>query len=167
MLSNRRTMFIEDEESLLNERVSDEYIYTSPSKRLQIDSPIMPRLPIKKTSIDRSVPVVSGSPWKHYSKVYAIKHWCSYGVVTSNSSKRPHMIRTLSGSNLEDKLHILCRLLHPNLVQTIEVYPSDTSYFLISEYLPTSLLHLCRSPTYPTEPQLSSLLYQVWSYEYS
>ena len=67
-------MFIEDEESLLNERVSDEYIYTSPSKRLQIDSPIMPRLPIKKTSIDRSVPVVSGSPWKHYSKVYAIKY---------------------------------------------------------------------------------------------
>ncbi|KAI0200858.1 hypothetical protein F4808DRAFT_460370 [Astrocystis sublimbata] len=48
------------------------------------------------------------------------------------------------------------------MVKNIEIYAgSDASYYLILEFLPTSLLHLCRAPIYPTEPQLSSILYQM------
>ncbi|KAH6884965.1 hypothetical protein B0T10DRAFT_531106 [Thelonectria olida] len=123
------------------------------------------RFPVKRTSGEVLVPVVSGSPWKHYEKRYRLKFWCSFAVVTRESrDKEPYMIRTISGSNADGKIQNIRQMFHPNIVRNVELYAStDESYSLISEMMATSLLHVCRSPMYPSESQLSSIVYQILS----
>ncbi|KAI0536657.1 hypothetical protein GGR58DRAFT_474453 [Xylaria digitata] len=108
------------------------------------------------------IPVLTGSPWSHYKRRYRVRYGYSFGVITSrNASCQSFMIRTISGRDAKERIQKTRQLCHPNLTKNIEIYGSlDSSYFLISEFMPTTLLHLCRSPTYPTKPQLSSILHQ-------
>lgn len=129
------------------------------------------RFPVKKSQCqshcDRLVPVLTGSPWKHYEKRYAIKYWCSFGIITAKSTHHHQgmnqfMIRTITASNGDERVADICRLFHSNIVRNMELYSySDGSHFLISEFMATSILHIHRSPKYPTEQQLSSILHQV------
>ncbi|KAI1330382.1 hypothetical protein F5Y16DRAFT_396348 [Xylariaceae sp. FL0255] len=122
------------------------------------------RFPVKTTNDDDEVsltPVLTGSPWSHYEKKYRVKYGFSFGIIISRStSRQPFMIRTITGRNAEAHIQDIRQLSHANLAKSVEIYTeSDQSYFLISEFLPTSLLHLCRAPIYPTEPQLGSILH--------
>ncbi|KAI0810063.1 kinase-like domain-containing protein [Xylaria sp. FL0064] len=124
------------------------------------------RFPVKHANHSNKVsliPVLTGSPWSHYERRYRVRYGHSFGVITSrNASCQSFMIRTISGRDVEEQIQNIRQLCHPNLVENIEIYAcSDSSYFLISEFMHTSLLHLCRSPIYPTEPQLSSILHQI------
>ncbi|KAI1633586.1 hypothetical protein F4809DRAFT_622784 [Biscogniauxia mediterranea] len=72
------------------------------------------------------------------------------------------MIRTISGNNTDEQIQNIRQIFHDNIVKSIEIYAlPDSSYFLISELMPTSLMHICRAPVYPNEPQLSSILHQL------
>lgn len=72
------------------------------------------------------------------------------------------MIQTLAAFKNDAQIADICRLSHPNLVRSLELYScSDGSHFLISEFMATSVRHICRSPIYPTEKQLSSILHQI------
>ncbi|KAI1166677.1 hypothetical protein F5B18DRAFT_605318 [Nemania serpens] len=74
------------------------------------------------------------------------------------------MIRTIVRHSAEEYIQNICQLGHPNLVENLEIYiGSDASCFLISKFMPTSLLYIRRAPIYPTEPQLASILHQVLS----
>ncbi|KAI1202224.1 hypothetical protein F5X97DRAFT_288344 [Nemania serpens] len=124
--------------------------------------PVIPTKPSQAHELSL-VPVLTGSPWSHYERRYRVRYGFSFGIITSrNASCQTFMIRTVTGRDTEDRIQNIRQLCHPNLAKNLEIYAcSDSSYFLVSEFMPTSLLHLCRSPIYPTEPQLGSLLHQV------
>lgn len=131
-----------------------------------VSTSIRSRFPVKHANYGNKVsliPVLTGSPWNHYERRYRVRYGYSFGIITSrNASCQSFMIRTISGRDAEERIQNIRQLRHPNLAESIEIYTcSDPSYFVISEFMPTSLLHLCRSPIYPNEPQLSSILYQV------
>lgn len=125
------------------------------------------RFPVKNTSVDSNsfslIPVLTGSPWSHYKRRYRVKYGYSFGVITSRSiSGQTFMIRTIVRHSAEEYIQNICQLGHPNLVENLEIYiGSDASCFLISKFMPTSLLYIRRAPIYPTEPQLASILHQV------
>lgn len=120
------------------------------------------RLPIKRTPVERLVHVISGSPWNHYDKRSRVKYWCSFGLVTSKATRDMFMIRTVTHPT-ESLLADLCRLHHRNITQINEIYCFEGSHYLVAEFMATSLLNIHRSPAYPTEPQLGSLIHQVGS----
>lgn len=131
-----------------------------------VSSSIRGRFPVKRANHRNTaslIPVLTGSPWNHYERRYRVKYGSSFGIITSrDTSCQSFMIRTISGHDAEERIQNIRQLRHPNLAENIEIYTcSDPSYFVISEFMPTSLLHLCRSPIYPNKPQLSSILYQV------
>ncbi|KAI1655473.1 kinase-like domain-containing protein [Daldinia decipiens] len=122
------------------------------------------RYPVKRLPEEvRLVPVISGSPWNHYERKYRLDGGSSFGIIIPRDGKgRQSMIRTISGSNLDEQIQNIRQLSHENIVKNIEIYiSSDQDYYLISEFMPVSLMHLCQAPIYPTEPQLSSILHQV------
>ncbi|KAK5636047.1 hypothetical protein RRF57_011759 [Xylaria bambusicola] len=102
-------------------------------------------------------------PLNHYERRYSVKYGHSFGIITSrNASRQIFMIRTVSGRDAEERIQTIRQLRHPNLAENVEIYTgSDPSHFVISEFMATSLLHLCRAPIYPNEPQLSSILHQT------
>ncbi|KAI1489435.1 hypothetical protein F5X96DRAFT_679771 [Biscogniauxia mediterranea] len=120
--------------------------------------------PVKRTPGKRQlVPVYNGSPWNHYESRYRAKYGSSFGIITSRSRIcKQLMIRTISGNNTDEQIQNIRQIFHDNIVKSIEIYTlPDSSYFLISEFMPTSLMHICRAPVYPNEPQLSSILHQL------
>lgn len=181
--TNRCTLFIEEDPSFL---INGQYEQSTQAPEPSIGGPqkITPlqqapvqtstrpvdtgrvtrqRFPVKRSHGQILTPVVSGSPWKHYESRYRIKYWCSFGVVTRrDKSAEPYMIRTITGSKSEEQIQTIRQLCHSNLVEQIEIYACpESGHFILSEFMPTSLLHLCRSPIYPSEHQLSSILHQV------
>ncbi|KAI0977483.1 hypothetical protein F4678DRAFT_16605 [Xylaria arbuscula] len=140
----------------------------SSSSSSSSSSSIRTRFPVKRTNHSNDnkvslVPALTGSPWNHYERRYGVKYSQSFGIITSrDASCQSFMIRTISGRDAEERIQTIRQLRHPSLTENVEIYAcSDPSYFVISEFMPTSLLHVCRSPIYPNEPQLSSVLYQV------
>ncbi|KAF3346069.1 Ubiquitin-protein ligase E3A [Verticillium dahliae VDG2] len=108
------------------------------------------------------VPVIIGSPWKYYKSRYRLKCGYFFAVVTSTTSRLPRMIRSTAKPSTAEQLQLLQHLRHPNIVESLELYTCpQEGYFLVSEFLPTTVRHLCQAPIYPTEPELSSILYQV------
>lgn len=168
---NRQTVFIEDDlanmESISGQRPGMGSLVAESNSTLehQHHAQQIPRnrFPVRKADEDFLVRVLCGTPWKYYEKRYSINYWCSFGVITSiHAARDQFMIRTISGSNTDEQIQNIRRIFHENIVRNIEIYTSsESSYYLISEFMATSLLHVCRSPAYPTEPQLSSILYQV------
>ncbi|CAF3454644.1 unnamed protein product [Fusarium graminearum] len=123
------------------------------------------RIPIRRVDGDNLspilVPVLAGSPWKHYTKEYLVKHWCLFAIVTSKcSSEKLHMIRSAPALN-DENLQIIRQLRHRNVLESIEIYSEeDRNHYIVSGMMETSLLHVCRAPEYPSEVQLSSILFQ-------
>ncbi|KAH7031053.1 uncharacterized protein B0I36DRAFT_288834 [Microdochium trichocladiopsis] len=122
------------------------------------------RLPVKHYTIESPlVPVINGEPWSHYEFRYRVKYGTSFGVITSrDTSCRQFLMRTISGPDTDEKIQRVRQLCHDNIVKGIEIYTFEPeSYILVSEFMPTTIQHVCRSPKYPNELQLSSILFQV------
>ncbi|KAH6705761.1 hypothetical protein EV126DRAFT_357723 [Verticillium dahliae] len=141
---------------------------TQPEKKPTL---LRPRgFPVKPT-IERHeaklVNVFTGSPWNQYDVRYRINLGYSFGVVIPRDTSHARMIRTITGPNIEEQLQRFRQLCHSNIVKTVEIYNCfhQEDNFLVSELMLTSLRHICRSPIYPTEQQLSSILHQVLSGE--
>ncbi|KAG7432658.1 Cyclin-dependent kinase 12 [Fusarium oxysporum f. sp. raphani] len=126
------------------------------------------KIPVKKTDSSSPkpglVPVLAGSPWKHYTQEYFIEYWCLFAIATSKTSRENlHMIRSAPALN-DEKLQIIRQICHPNVVETMEVYSHDDgNHYIVSRMMESSLMHVCRAPEYPSESQLSSILFQVLS----
>lgn len=124
------------------------------------------RIPIRRISMDNTssvlVPVLAGSPWKHYTKRYLVKHWCLFAIATNkHRTQQLHMVRSAPALN-EENLQIIRQLRHPNILESIEIYSEeDSNHYIVSVMMETSLLHVCRAPEYPSEVQLSSILFQA------
>ncbi|CAI6050574.1 unnamed protein product [Clonostachys chloroleuca] len=109
---------------------------------------------------------------------YAPPEWQSYlgTVLVARKDKKPLLPQHLEGMWMfcyyildlfgegkapRSRYRLHC-LSHLKLVESLKLYTCpQEGYFLVSEFLPTSIQHLCQAPHYPTVPQLSSILYQV------
>lgn len=173
---DRHTVLIDEEVAaalrpLASRQTSEKH--TSQRKQQQNENrnsrsqlPDASRIPVRGADAHDSsptlVPVLAGPPWKHYTKRYLVKHWCLFAIASSKSgSDKLHMIRSAPSLN-DENLQIIRQLCHPNILESIEIYSEeDGNHFVVSDMMETSLLHVCRAPEYPSESQLSSILFQV------
>lgn len=108
------------------------------------------------------LPLSFESPWEYYDKKFGVRFWCLFEVIASKTAPAEMCMLHKATCDTTDKpSQILQRMCHPNIVKNLTLFFHDTGYFLVSEFMPTSLVHLCRAPVYPSEPQLSSMLHQV------
>lgn len=131
-----------------------------------ITSPSLTSKPTFRTEDAAALSISHKSPWEYYEKRFPMKFWCSFAIITSKPHRGgdPRMMRTLTGAKSDEQLQIIRHIFHRNIVQNIELFASGHepgSYFIVSEYMPTSLSHLYGCPEYPSEPAFSSILYQV------
>lgn len=153
---NRLTVFIPEADSpVLEPATLNKRDAGCPRSHTQIS-------PQQGNAVADPLPVFSETPWKHYKQVFALKFWCPFSIITSADLRGDvRMMRTIH-SKTEEQLHAIRQAFHPNVVHNLALYASPGSnHFLVSEYMPTSLLHLVRAPVYPSEAQLSSILHQV------
>ncbi|KAK4077621.1 hypothetical protein Purlil1_12259 [Purpureocillium lilacinum] len=133
-----------------------------------ITSPSLTSKPTFRTEDAAALSISHKSPWEYYEKRFPMKFWCSFAIITSKPHRGgdPRMMRTLTGAKSDEQLQIIRHIFHRNIVQNIELFASGHepgSYFIVSEYMPTSLSHLYGCPEYPSEPAFSSILYQILS----
>jgi serine/threonine protein kinase len=122
-----------------------------------------PLKPALESHDEQLVPVFTGSLWNNYEPRFRVKLGYSFGVVTTRESRQVRMVRTITGPDIDEQVQRFRQLCHPNIVKTVEIYTSfhQGDNFLVSEFMATSLWHVCRAPKYPNERQLSSILHQV------
>ncbi|KAK0628282.1 hypothetical protein B0T17DRAFT_596903 [Bombardia bombarda] len=118
-------------------------------------------LPVKSAGSygDRSVPVIEGSPWKHYRNAYGLELGGSVAVVCKTpATKQLFALHSFSGSSREKKLYMLRQLKHENLLSPEEIFSFENSFYVISEYTAISLegFILVR----PDEVQLAAIVHQ-------
>ncbi|EXM15870.1 hypothetical protein RAB80_005562 [Fusarium oxysporum f. sp. vasinfectum] len=165
---DRFTLFIDDVEANLiqlrngSRKELPEEVPENRGKRSragQTEQPPAKRFPVKRSDSNTLIPVVFRSPWKHYMKRYTVRHWCLFVVGTCNNrDKQPFIIRGLSGSMNKERIQRIRNLCDYNIVQSVEIYSDpDDGYFLVSQMMETSLLHVRRAPVYPSEPKLVPL----------
>ncbi|KAF5556149.1 kinase-like domain-containing protein [Fusarium mexicanum] len=131
-------------------------------------SSLRKNVPVKITDNNpqsKLVPVLAGSPWKHYKKKYCVEHWCLFAIATSNTSRKNlHMIRS-APSLSDEKIQTIRQICHPNVADITEIYShEDGNHFIVSQMMQSSLVHVYRAPEYPSESQLSSILFKVRKY---
>ncbi|CVL09297.1 uncharacterized protein FMAN_15471 [Fusarium mangiferae] len=129
-------------------------------------------IPVKRADADAVapvlVPVLPGSPWKYYVKGLFVKHWCLIAIAIRKRSGKDdridrdmYMIRSPPSLKAE-KLQIIRQIRHLNVVDNIEIFSEDDgNCYIVSQMMETSLLHIRRAPDYPSESQLSCILFQV------
>lgn len=119
------------------------------------------RFPLKPTiesHEEQLVPVFTGSLWNNYEPRYWVKFGYSFGMVTPRDSRPLRMVGTITGPSIDEQVQRFRQLCHPNIVKAVEIYTSfhQGDNFLVSEFMATSLWHVCREPMYPNEQQFSS-----------
>lgn len=117
------------------------------------------------------VRVSSGSPWKHYERKFSVILSSERHVVKCRTSSESFMIRTVDGRSAEKNVLYLRSIQHPNVERIKEMFSEDTldastHLHIVTECSTVSLLQVYRSPQYPTEPELGSILQQVMFYAY-
>ena len=119
-------------------------------------------LPVKPAGSygDRSVPVMEGSPWRHYRNAYSLELGGLVAVVCKTpATTKLFTMHSFSGPSREEKLYMLRQLKHENLLSPEEIFSFEDSFYVISEYTAISLegVILVR----PDEVQLAAIVHQV------
>jgi len=122
-----------------------------------------PRLPVSINSISGNilVPVVPGSPWDKYEKVYPRKLAGEVVIAVKLPAREEQfVVRSLPGKDVGKLLNI--RQFHDeNVITTYEIFANNDYFYLISEFMCISLKHVCRCPIYLNENQLVAIVKQV------
>lgn len=117
------------------------------------------------------------SPWNVYDKVYDLRlgdgdlvvvgevrdPW-SYGITAAESrTPSPYLVtvRSFPVHNAEQKIPMLQRIEHKNIVSIREIFNYEGSFYCVFEHMPLSLSHFAGIPKPLTERQLASILGQV------
>jgi hypothetical protein len=110
--------------------------------------------------------VKSGSPWESYKKNYSLRLGIG-DLVTVGKRKDLSSglvaVRSFPAHDAVDKVHMLQRIQHQNLVSVLDIFRSDESFHIVFEHMPISLIHFAGTPYYPNELELASFIGQVRS----
>lgn len=102
------------------------------------------------------------SPWDFYEKVFDLD---LNGPVTVAQRKAPLSglvaMRTFSLTAAEKALFTHKRIRHDCIVEALDAFTTETSFYVILEHMPISLEQIVDSVKYPTERQLAAILGQV------
>jgi hypothetical protein len=105
-----------------------------------------------------------GSPWEKYEKAYDLELG---GPVEVAVRKAPPVelvhVRAFSKLAAEKTLHMFRQIQHCNIVAALDAFTTDDGLYVVLEYMPVSLDRIVRSPAYPDERQLATILGQVGS----
>jgi hypothetical protein len=71
------------------------------------------------------------------------------------------LVRSISNSNAEKDLYQMRKLGHENLLTVHEIFDFDSSFYIVSERMHTTLDHVIASAAYPKEAELASKVWQV------
>ena len=118
------------------------------------------------------VPIFDGEPSKHYTVKYrrhnlagtvavAVKSSVKDGFAVEAPEGDLFVIRSLSGSDIDKRLLSIRQLRDKTVVKTYEIYASKDGFYIVSEFMYISLVHVCRCPKYLEEEQLISVISQV------
>jgi hypothetical protein len=117
------------------------------------------------------------SPWKTYEKNYDFRLFVdddrvivaevrdpwSYDVpLAEPPNPLPFVVtvRSFPAYEAEEKLRMLKRIQHENIVSVREIFSCEESFHVIFEHMPICLSHFAGMLKYITEPQLASILGQ-------
>ncbi|OBT51889.1 hypothetical protein VE04_09289 [Pseudogymnoascus sp. 24MN13] len=70
-------------------------------------------------------------------------------------------VRTFTVVAAEKALYMHGRVRHPNIVKALKAFTTETSFYIVLEYMPISLYQIVESAKYPTESELAAILRQV------
>jgi hypothetical protein len=135
------------------------------------------RLPtVAKSRAGASKVVKFESPWEKYEKSHEIRlgdddlvtvadvkdPWSYDIALTEPQSPTPYLVtvRSIPAYNAEEKVHMLQRIQHENIVSVREIFSYDGSFYPIFEHMPMSLRHFLGIRKFLTERQLASVLGQ-------
>jgi len=102
------------------------------------------------------------SPWKSYKKVFQLKldRFITVAVRKEPLRKRV-VVKSFSGPDSHEKLHMLHHIRHDNFVAVLESFSFEGSFYVILERMDISLVQIVASPPYPGEQELAAILGQV------
>ncbi len=102
------------------------------------------------------------SPWKSYKKVFQLKldRFITVAVRKEPLRKRV-VVKSFSGPDSHEKLHMLHHIRHDNFVAVLESFSFEESFYVILERMDISLVQIVASPPYPGEQELAAILGQV------
>ncbi len=102
------------------------------------------------------------SPWKSYRKIFQLKldRFITVAVRREPLRKRV-VVKSFSGSDSHEKLHMLHHIRHDNFVAVLESFSFEESFYVILERMNISLVQIVASPSYPGEQELATILGQV------
>ena len=99
------------------------------------------------------------SPWEIYKKHFDLD---LNGPVTVAQGKTGLVaVRTFTVAGAEKALYMHGQVRHSNIVEAIEAFTTETSFYIVLEYMPISLYQIVESAKYPTESELAAILRQV------
>ncbi|KAF1817300.1 hypothetical protein P152DRAFT_510559 [Eremomyces bilateralis CBS 781.70] len=120
-----------------------------------------PRLLAKNLFGNILVPVVPGSPWDKYEKKWPRELAGKVAIaVKLPAGEKEFIVRSLSGEDIEKRILTIRQFHHENLIRTYEIFACQDAFYLISEPMCISLIHVCRCPRYPEEQQLVAIVKQ-------
>jgi hypothetical protein len=104
------------------------------------------------------------SPWEIHEKVCDLD---LNGPVTVAQRKAPLFglvaVRAFPAAAAERALYMYGRVRHANVVEALDAFTTETSFYIVLEHLPISLEQIVDGAKYPTEWQLAAILRQVGS----
>ncbi|KAH7111053.1 kinase-like domain-containing protein [Dendryphion nanum] len=104
-----------------------------------------------------------GPPWRSYERIYQLRLGVGDHIHVAERKSPPFdivTIRSWSGPHIEDKLHVLQRIRHPNFVSAFDAFRFEQSLYIVFEHMPISLQHVAGNP-YINELRLASILGQI------
>lgn len=100
----------------------------------------------------QKMPISTVPLHRKYRTLYEIQFCCSdlfpVAQYISTDSGEPHLvlIKTLTGSNVEEQIQRIQRLQHPRFLSFHEIFSSDGEFKVAFEFMPVSLAELAGNP---------------------
>ncbi len=123
------------------------------SQRIEIDT----RLEIREYK-----KMKNESSWKSYKKIFQLKldRFITVAVRKELLRKRV-VVKSFSGSDSHEKLHMLHHIRHDNFVAVLESFSFEKFFYVILERMNISLVQIVASSFYPDEQELTVILGQI------
>ncbi len=102
------------------------------------------------------------SSWKSYRKVFQLKldRFITVAVRREFLRKRV-VVKSFSGPDSHEKLHMLHHIRHDNFVAVLESFSFEEFFYVILERMNISLVQIVASSSYLDEQELAAILEQI------
>ncbi|KFY68719.1 hypothetical protein V496_00863 [Pseudogymnoascus sp. VKM F-4515 (FW-2607)] len=120
------------------------------------------RISESKPSASTNITARRESPWEVYEKVLDLD-LNGFVTVAQRKARRSGFVavRAFPVAAAEKTLYMHGRVRHANIVEALDAFTTETSFFIVLEHMPFSLDQIVQCAKYPTEKQLAAILIQI------